>query len=400
MPDRSPITPGGVGARIKEFRTIRGFSLTELGRRSHVSTSQLSRIETGSRAASSAVEASIARALGVTLSVLHGQPYIHMLQQDRFDALLTPISSALDSWDIPADDVPLRSLDALGADVDRIIALRLRTEFVEIAEDLPALIVEAAALALTHSTPGARRERAHALLAELARTAAIMAYRLGFIDLARLALSRMAMAAPYSGDPAQVAIERMERSTMTHAQSSRPDRGVALMQVALRDLDDDGTTETRTVRGALCLRAVGLALQQRDNGGAENWLGQAQEVADQVGDAHHYSLMSGPFSVALIQMNAENDRGDHAAALRRASQMRVPEQCPPTLAAHFLIRTARAQGWTAHHEDALKSLRKARTTAPQLTRYHPQVHETVGTLLRARAKPTKELQEFAMWSGV
>ncbi|MEU1950140.1 helix-turn-helix transcriptional regulator, partial [Streptomyces sp. NPDC020125] len=90
-----------IGVRIREFRVIRDFSLAELGRRAHVSTSQLSRVETGEQPASPSVLAAVARALGVTLSVLHGQPYIHMLQKDQLDRLLAPISSALDAWDIP-----------------------------------------------------------------------------------------------------------------------------------------------------------------------------------------------------------------------------------------------------------------------------------------------------------
>ncbi|MDT0342456.1 helix-turn-helix domain-containing protein [Streptomyces litchfieldiae] len=399
MPDETRTPTGGIGARIQQFRTIRGFSLTELGRRAHASPSQLSRIENGSRSISPAMEASVARALGVTVSVLHGQPYIHMLQQDQLDALLTPISSALDAWDIPPDDGPPRSLEDIAADVRTTVSLRLQTRFAEIAQGLPSLIVEAAAAALT-APVGARREQAHRLQAELARTAAIMAYRLGFLDLARLALSRMAMAAPHSGDPVQVAIERFERSAMTHAQSARSDRGVALMRVALRDLDDDGRTGTRAVRGALYLRAASLALQQEDASGAENWLGQAAELAEQIGDVYHHALMFGPFGVALAQMGAENDRDDHGAALARASEMRLPDHCPPTLKAHFLIRRARAEVWTAHHDEALRSLRKARKVAPQLTRYHPHVHETVGTLLRARAKAGEQLREYAQWSGV
>ncbi|MDT0445701.1 helix-turn-helix domain-containing protein [Streptomyces johnsoniae] len=63
-----------MGTRIQELRAIRGFSLTELGRRAHISASQLSRIESGTRSVSPIVEASVARALGVTVSVLHGQP--------------------------------------------------------------------------------------------------------------------------------------------------------------------------------------------------------------------------------------------------------------------------------------------------------------------------------------
>jgi transcriptional regulator with XRE-family HTH domain len=400
MPDHTPPSTGSIGTRIQELRTIRGFSLTELGRRAHVSASQLSRVENGGRSASPSVLANIARALGVNVAVLYGQPYIHMLQREQLDALLTPISSALDSWDIPPDDMPPRSLDAVEADVRRIVQWRLQTKFAEIGQELPGLITEAAALVHTYSASGHNRERAYAVQAELARTAAIMAYRLGFMDLARLALSHMAMTAPHSGDPRQVAIERFERATMTHAIQSRPDRGAALMRVALRDLDDDRSPRTRAVRGALYLRAHGLALQQGDESAAEDFLGQAQELAEQVGEVYEYALMFGPFGVALAQMGIENERDDHGAALRRAASMRLPAGCPPTLAAHFRIRQARAQAWTAQHDEALQSLRQARQTAPQLTRYHPHVHEAVGVMLRARAKAPAPLREFAGWSGV
>lgn len=400
MPDDTHEPTGGIGARIREFRAIRGFSLSELGRRAHVSASGLSRIETGERSASPTIVANIARVLGVSVSVLHGQPYIHMLQKDQLDALLSPISSALDSWDIPDEDSPPRSLDELEADTKRIVDLRLKTEFGTIARSLPGLIVEASLAAQMYDQPGRDRERAHAVQAEMARTAAIVAYRLGFVDLARLALSRMAMAAPHSGDPAQVAIERFERASMTHAIQSRADRGAALMRVAIRDMDDDGTRAARAVRGSLYLRAASLALQQGDESGAADWLGQAQELADQVGDVYHYSLMFGPFGVALAQMGVENERDDHAAALRRAEGMRLPAGCPPTLAAHFWIRRARAEAWTARHDEALASLRRAKDAAPQLTRYHPHVHESVGAMLRARASAPDPLRDFAMWSGV
>jgi tetratricopeptide (TPR) repeat protein len=346
------------------------------------------------------VLANIARALSLNVAVLHGQPYIHMLQREQLDTLLNPISSALDSWDIPLDEGPPRTLGRLEAEVKRIVDLRLKTQFGKIAQDLPGLIVETAAVAQNLSAPSHDRERAHAALAELARSAAILAYRLGFMDLARLALSRMAMAAPHSGDPRQVAIERFERSVMTHAIQSRADRGAALMRVALRDLDDDGSEATRAVRGSLYLRASSLALQQGDDSGAHDYLGQAEDLAAQVGDLYEYSLTFGPFGVALAQMGVENERDDHAAALRRADQMRLPAGCPPTLAANFWIRTARAQAWTANADEALESLRKAKGIAPQLTRYHPHVHEAVGTMLRARVKAPDPLRDFAMWSGV
>lgn len=258
MSDTASAAPDRIGARIREFRALRD-SLSGLGRRAHVSPSLLSRSENGERALSESVLAAVARALAVSVSVLRGQPYIQTLQKEQLDALLTPISTAFDDWDLPPDDAPPpRSLDALEDDVRRLRALRVKAQFTEIAVDLPGLLSELALATQLHPAPGRDRERAYAAQAEVSRTAAIVAYRIGYMDLARLALSRMAVAAPQSGDPRQVAIERYERAQIA-ADSSRLDRGVSLMRHSLRELDDDGTRATRAVRGTLQLRAATLS---------------------------------------------------------------------------------------------------------------------------------------------
>ncbi|MEV7287807.1 helix-turn-helix transcriptional regulator [Streptomyces sp. NPDC093252] len=406
MPDQ---TERHVGTRIREFRAIRDLSLAELGRTAHVSTSQLSRVENGEQPASPSVLASVARALGVTLSVLHGQPYIHMLQKDRLDRLLAPIASALDAWDIPpAEDTPPCSPDDLAERTARVAKLRARGEFGAAAEALPELISDTAVAVQTHSAPGRDRERAHDMQAEVARTTAIIAYRLGFMDLARLALARMAMAAPHSGDPRQVAVERYERAVITHAEASRPDRGVALVERALRDLDDDGDPSTMAVRGTLLLRASALSAVQRDHTAAEEWLGQAGQLAEAGAAADaaadppgtRYALAFGDLNVSLGRLDVAMYRDDHEEALRVATGVRLPDSYQPTRVAGFLIRKANAEAWTAHHDAALDSLEQARRTAPQLTRYHPDVHETVGTLLRARRRAPDQLRAFATWSGI
>ncbi|WP_062349461.1 hypothetical protein [Herbidospora yilanensis] len=330
-----------------------------------------------------------------------------MLQRDQLDALLTPISSALDSWDIlPDDDLPNGSLDELAAKVSQNSRQRAAGEFGAAAEALPELIVLTAVAVQTYTQPGADRERAHYLQAEVARTTAIIAYRLGFMDLARLALARMAVAAPQSGDPRQVAIERYERAQITHAEASRPDRGVALMKLALRDLGDDGQSSTAAVRGTLLLRAATLSAAQRDDTASEEWLAEADALATSMerqgaeNGIGRYALAFGPLNVALGKMDVAIYSEDHDAALRWAEMVEMPDHYQPTRIAGFQIRRAGSLAWTAKHLEALEALETARRVAPQLTRYHPEVHETVGTLLRARQRATDQLRTFAQWSGI
>jgi transcriptional regulator with XRE-family HTH domain len=328
-----PDSTDRIGARIYDLRLIRDLSLSELGRRAHVSASQLSRIETGHRPASESVLAAVARALGVSVSVLRGQPYIQTLHKEQLDALLQPISTAFDDWDLPPDDAPPpRPLDVLESDVRRIRELRVDAKFTEIAGELPGLISE---LALATQLPGSGRdrERAYAAQAEVSRTAAIVAYRIGYMDLARLSLARMAIAAPLSGDPRQVAVERYERAQMA-ADSSRLDRGVSLMRHALRDLDDDGEQQTRAVRGTLQLRAATLSARRGDAAGAGDWIGEAGELAERTGETRDYALAFGPLNVQLHRLAAAGDQDDYDTALSVATDVTLPVDYPPTRAAH------------------------------------------------------------------
>ncbi|MDT0567932.1 helix-turn-helix transcriptional regulator [Streptomyces sp. DSM 3412] len=406
MPDTTAHT--SVGDRVREFRLIRDYSLTQLSTRSNVSRSMISMVETGDRAASPAIVGALARALGVTVSVLHGQPYVQMLQADQLDALLGPITSALDSWDIPPDDdLPPRTLDEIATTTTQVARQRAAGEFSAVAEALPELI-SVLSVAAQDAAPGRDRERAHNMLAEVSRTTAIVAYRLGYMGLARQALARMAASAPHSGDPRQVAVERYERAVMTHAETARPDRGVALVRQALRDLDDDGEPSTMAVRGTLLLRASALSAASEDHSAAGDWLGEARELAEAGAAADaaaelpgaRYALAFGNLNVKLGELDMAIYRDDHEQAVRVASEVRWPDNYQPTRVAGFLIRRAAAEAWTARGKEALKSLQEARDLAPMLTRYHPEVHETVGTLLRARQRAGEDLRQFAEWSGV
>jgi transcriptional regulator with XRE-family HTH domain len=397
-----PAAIEGVGTRIKEVRLIRGYSVRELARRANMSASQVSRIESGKRYASPTMVAAIARALHVSVSVLHGQPYIHQLQQDQLDALLAPISSSLDDWDIPpgpGEPLP-RPLSDLERAVADLQATRVQGLYLDVARELPGLIGEVNHTVLLNDREGTHdRERARWLQAELGRTVYVVAHMIGYMDLARHALGRMSVAAPHSGDPRQVAIERWDRSQLL-ADAARHDRGFALIQQTLHDLDDDGRLATRAVRGACYLRAAVLARRSGDTTTADDWLNEATELAKQTGELRHYQLVFGPANVVIHAMSALADRDEHTRALREARKVTLPEGYPASRAGAYWASRARAEAWTAHHEEALRSLAEAKRIAPQQTRYHPGVHETVGTLLRARQKAADGLRDFAQWCGV
>ncbi|MDT3400092.1 helix-turn-helix transcriptional regulator [Streptomyces sp. B1866] len=392
-----------MGARIRELREdVRGYSLRELAAKAHVSRSMLSMIERGERNASEQVIASVARALSVGVSHLRGQPYREQMQKDRLDQMIEPLGAALDNWDLaaPDDAVPPRSLVAIRGDVMKTRAMREKADLVGLAENLPSLMEEILhSLQLGHSD--AERAELHWMQTEAARGVWRVAYRVGEMHLARLALARMAQAAARSEDPRQVAIERWMRA-QTAFEGGAPglDIGLRLVTQALSDLGDDGRAETRAVRGALHLKGAILSARRGDLDESDAWLDEARAIAKGTGETSCYELTFGPTNVEFHAVAAAADRDKHSLALKRAKAVRIPDDFPVGRVGHFYLDLARAQVWTAQHESAFDSLLKARQQAPQQTRYHPQTIEVSAAIRRAKARIPDELREFCLWCGV
>ncbi len=363
----------------------------------------LSMVEKGDRNASEEIVAAVARALDVGVSNLRGQPYREQLQQDRIDRMIEPLGGALDNWDLAPDPAapPPRPLEKLRATVARTVEMRAAANLGGLAELLPPLIAEIVHAIHLHDRPGRSREELHGLQAEAARGVWRVAYRVGEMHLARLALTRMAQAAAESGDPRQVAVERWMRA-QTSCEGGRPglDVGLRLVNQALQDLGDDGTPETRAVRGALHLKGSILSSRQGDKDASDAWLEEARGLSRETGETRSYELTFGPTNVKLHAVAAAADRDKHGLALKHGAGVHIPEDYPPGRAGHFYIDLARAQVWTARHDEAFASLVKAREVAPQMTRHHPQVHETAAALRRARVRVPDPLRDFSLWCGV
>ncbi|MGW1280366.1 helix-turn-helix domain-containing protein [Streptomyces tsukubensis] len=401
VPEYPPQASADAGTRIHELRALRGYTLAELGRRAAVSPSMLSRIEHGSRIPSEQVISSVARALSVSVSVLHGQPYIEQLRQDQLDRVISPLGVALDDWDIDpdADDPVPRSLNRLALEVQRVQELRTNAEYGQLAEMLPGLFAELSHATLLRDAPGRERERAFWFQAEVALGAFSVAYKFGYMDLARLALARMAGAARQSGDPRQVAAERVKRVHLL-AEGPALERGLRLVQQGLRDLAPDGTPQTQAVRGGLILKGLQLHGLRGDGLELDSWLEEARGIAHETGETNHYLFVFGPTNVEQHAIEAAGDRDEHALAVQLSQGVHLPDGYPPARAGVYWIDTARSQALTARYDEALDSLERARLVSPQQARYHPTVRSTVGVLLRARPRVPERLRAFAQWSGV
>ena len=130
-------------------------------------------------------------------------------------------------------------------------------------------------------------------------------------------------------------------------------------------------------------------------------LDEAREAARRIGaDRDDYRLFFGPTNVEIWSVGLAVEMCDGTEAVKRAEGVHFSAGTPRERVGHHHIDTARA--WLLHgnREQALASLVTARHTAPQQTRYHPMVHETVRVLARQDRRRTDTVHGFAAWCGI
>jgi transcriptional regulator with XRE-family HTH domain len=237
------------GARIARIRKQRDLTQQGLAMRAHVSKSLLSKVECGHKPCSPALVAACARALGVSTSELMGQPYAEEQRRDRIDALIQPIREGLENWDVPLDwETAPRPAALIWADVQRALEQRRQAQYTDMVHDLPALIEESVQAA--HTSSGEEQRLAYECLAETFRCVFTVAWKLGFLDLATVALDRLAWTAPRADEPGLAAMHAFLRAQTTMS-SGRYDVGLRVVDRALRDLDGQ---ESRRPAGIEAMR--------------------------------------------------------------------------------------------------------------------------------------------------
>jgi len=117
---------GSIGERIADARKVQGLTQQALALKVPVSLSLLRKIEQGSRDATPAFVATVAKVLGVSVSELTGQPYDqHGEHRDRIHGLIPSLRRALTYWDLPPEDVgQVRPLSVLVAEAEKVAAMR------------------------------------------------------------------------------------------------------------------------------------------------------------------------------------------------------------------------------------------------------------------------------------
>ncbi|MGH3773517.1 MAG: helix-turn-helix domain-containing protein [Pseudonocardiaceae bacterium] len=392
--------PPRFGLRIAELRKIHGITQQALALRATVSYSLLRKVERGERPASPSFIAAIARALGVSVIDITEQPYgTRNASPTSEQAGVPALRQALVEGDDPELDTSLRPLDDLRAAMAEINEVFRKGKYAQVVRSLPDLLRHLHATA--NACPVDARPSVHEMLSAAYRYATVALYRLGHLDLSHLADERARAAAARGDDPLRAAVAEYNHSLILMFDGSYP--------AALRSIDRAGaivdlapaSPAVPAVRGSLHLRAAIIAARATNSDLATEHLIAARSLAvDRHDEADSYSTNFGPVNVSIHEVAVPIELADGTTAVTRAAKLTLPAHIAPTRAGHYWVDLSRA--WLLHGDRrrSLESLEIARRIAPQLTRYHPQVHETVHILATHDTRSTASLRHFAAWCGI
>jgi len=391
---------GSVGHRLTRQRTLSGLSRQRLAARAEVDTDLIAQVERGVVAAAPSFTTAVARALSVEVDTLYGQPYGPAITDSEADHAVVPaLRTALDGEDAPQPTGTVLTAAQLRARLDECDQLRAGACYRQLGATLPELLHHGYVLA-NQARSGAETETAGALLTDACLLAQTVAYRFGYLDLAALCNLHARETAQRSGDPLRVAVAAVQRALL---RLHRGDYfGVLLLTERTCDQIADQTRPAAdAVRVALHLREAITRARIGTPDWADAHLTMARELIERgIPASPYYTVLATEANVDIHTVAVPVELGDATTALTRAEQIKIPTGEEPARVARHWIDLARAWALEGDHTQALDALHHARTIAPQLTRYHPQAHETTHLLAEHDRRAPDSLAGFARWADI
>lgn len=395
-----------IGARTAAQRKLRGLTQQQLAARAHVSYSLVSKVEAGDVPASPAFVSAVARALGLSVSELQGQPYRGATaKEDQAHATISELRRELIAYNVPIDDdAPQpRPVADLQAAVAAASGLRHRADFVGLGQLVPGLLAELR-IAIAHAVDERESQLLYGLLAETYYAAGQLAWALGYVDLSSMTVDRYEWAAARSGDPLAVAVGDSRRAGELRI-AGDPVGAERVVTAALRRLEPalagHPSPPALAIWGHLHLNAALIAARTANASSAWTHLGEARTAANRIGDDRDdYRLCFGPTNVGIWSVSLAVELADGASAVKHAANLRIPRGTQPERVGHHHIDLARGQLYHGDRQGALRSLQTARRIAPQQARNHPMVRETLHALARSERRSNQTLRSLAVWVGL
>lgn len=393
-------TAGSCRSRLASQRKLAGLTQQQLAARSHVSASLISQVERGVVPASPGFTAAVASGLEIEVEALYAQPHGAAITDLRAHQARVPaLRVALDCADDPVLSGPTMTQVELRTKLDECERDRTRSRYVQMTAALPELLQHSYVLA-ADARAGIESEMAWSLLSDAYLLAQTVCFRFGHLDLAAQVNERWRQAADHSGDPLRGATAAYQRGALRLFRGDY--HGVLrLMERAHSQIAQQRGPTANSVRAQLHLRQTIAYAREGIADRADDHITAARElVARGVPANPYFDVLATETNVDLHWVAVPVELSDGTTAVARAGRVQHPERDEPCRAGRYWIDVARA--WTLYgaRAQALDALNRARRLAPQLTRYHPQVHETVHLLAETDRRATDSLAGFARWIGV
>ncbi|WP_436791633.1 helix-turn-helix domain-containing protein [Yinghuangia sp. YIM S10712] len=380
-----------MGQRLYDLRRKRGMSRRELAAAVGISVDTLKSIELGRRQLDRySLIQSFADALSVDVADLTGRPAHQSGAVGRHGVDAIPaIRRALLRGQLPVrpSDRPTE-IGTLRAMVERAHHHRRHGNYGELGLLLPKLLDEAADTAAALDRDEA--SEAYVLLAEARHDAAMMAKKLGHVDLASVAANLSLAAATASGDTLWITAAAWTQAEVYFTAGAVPE-GLQLIQSTLDSIDgmlgnDPGAW---SMWGTLHLLAALGTAQWKERQTALAHLAEADRAAAITGERDDCQTVFGPANTALNRLSAHLELGDGVAALRVTDGVDM-SVLPKERRARHLIDVGRAYMTAKRDGDAMAALLQASRLSPEYTHAHSMVRDMVTTALNRERMTSRE----------
>jgi transcriptional regulator with XRE-family HTH domain len=391
-----------IGRRIAYWRERRGFTQGDFGRLMGKSRRWVQDLEGGQRQSDPRFSVLLRAADVLRIPLERLVTDSTTPPSGPATSLPAEVAALVDFLHAPARGGSSVPLDGLRRRVTFCCQAWVSCHYAAAARDLPAVLADAHATAVTSAEAAVLLSRAYQLTAsllfkygELARTPAV------------LAADRALTAAERAGDSVAIgaAARRVARG-LIHQQrhTVAADYATTTANTLRRDLEHAGPAGLSTLGMLYLVAAVGTAGAGRSAqsvAAATERLGEAGEVAEQQGEHGADFTNFGPANVALHQVDVLLRLDDAWSAVEAADRIE-----PGAVAAlgrerqaRHLVTTARASALTRRREDAARDLLKAEQLAPEEVR-RPSVTRLVGELTELVPTPGPELTGLARRCGL
>ncbi|WP_200309516.1 helix-turn-helix domain-containing protein, partial [Streptomyces adelaidensis] len=394
------------GQRLARLRARHRWTQARLATESGYSLGAIRSFEQGVRSLDRpAVILAFAQALDCHPTEITGAPYVPVQADHDGQAAVASVAAVRRA--LMRHDRPTRPTEAEAAAINlpdlhtRVHDANTHRQAAALTKagaELPALLRDLQVAA--ELTTGDQKRQAYNLLASAYECAMQYLYKLGHSSDATLATERVVWASQETGDPLRILAARWYDAGEFLTIGEHDEAG-HIIDEALTELGAISSPgpEAVSLRGAFQLKASLNLARAADTKAAVRHLAHARQAADELGeDRNDYQLQFGPTNTALWSVSLPVEMGHGRDAVARAEKVRLPDDYSQERHSHFHIDRGRAYFYNGQRDEAVAAFLEAERLAPQATRAHAAVRETIGTMIRTRKRG--DLVELGIRVGV